>query len=69
MNMKIELMACSPNEAQKKCNFVIFIPSPLPSGIVMREQSLRSESTIDSNRRENNRSTFRQFLKESTERW
>lgn len=67
MNKKIELITCDPNEAQKQCNFVIFIPSSLPSGIVMREQSLRSESTIDSNRRENNRSTFRQVF-EGTDR-
>lgn len=67
MNKKIELTTCRPSEAQKQCNFVIFIPLSLPSGVVMREQSLRSESKIDSNRRENNRSTFRQVF-EGTDR-
>ena len=62
MNQKIELMPSSPSEAQKRCNFVIFIPSFLPSDVVMREQYLRPESNIDSNRRENNRSTFRQVF-------
>lgn len=62
MNNKTQLITCSSNEAQKQCNFVIFVSISLPSGVVIREQSLRCESTIDSNRRENNRSTFRQVF-------
>lgn len=62
MNNKTELITCNPSEAQKQCNFVIFVSTSLPSGVVIREQSLRSESTIDRNRRENNRSTFRQVF-------
>jgi len=27
MNKKIEPVSCSPEEAQKHCNFVIFVPS------------------------------------------
>lgn len=62
MNQKIEFVSCNPEEAQKQCNFVIFVPSFLPSGVVMREQYLRLESKIDRDRRENNRSTFRQIF-------
>ncbi len=62
MDTNIELTSCNPSEAQKQCNFAIFVSTSLPSGVVIREQSLRSESTIDSNRRENNRSTFRQVF-------
>ncbi len=62
MNKKIEFVSCSPGEAQKQCNFVIFVSSFLPSGTVMREQYLRLESKIDRHRRENNRSTFRQVF-------
>lgn len=62
MNKKFEFVSCRPEEAQKHCNFVIFVPSFLPSGVVMREQSLRLESKIDRDRRENNRSTFRQVF-------
>lgn len=62
MNKKIEFVSCSPEEAQKHCNFVIFVSSSLPSGVVMKEQSLRLESKTDRDRRENNRSTFRQVF-------
>lgn len=65
---KFELTSCTPNEAQKQCNFVIFVPNFLPSDMSIKEQYLRSESKIDRNRRENNRSTFRQVFEGANRR-
>jgi hypothetical protein len=62
MSKKIEFLSCSPDEAQKQCNFVIFVPTFLPLGVVIREQHLRPESTVNRDKRENNRSTFRQVF-------
>lgn len=62
MDTNIGLTFCNPSEAQKQCNFVIFVSTSLPSGIIVREQCLRPESKINGNRRENNRSSFRQVF-------
>lgn len=63
MDKKFECISYSPSEAQKHCHFVVFIPTFLPKDLSINEQSLRPESAIDTNRRENNRATFRQVFK------
>lgn len=56
------LKACGPEEAQKLCHFIIFASPDLPKDLVLKEQTLRLESTSDADRRENNRTTFRQVF-------
>lgn len=58
----MDLIACSPSEAQKHCHFVIFASTFLPPHVVMKEEHLRPESNAHENRREHNRSTFRQVF-------
>lgn len=47
---------------QKQCNFIVFMPTSLPSDLVITEKSFRKESKSSTNKRENNRSTFRQIF-------
>lgn len=58
----VELVNCSPSEAQRQCHFVVFIPALVPKGLRLHEQYLRPESKVDRNRRENHRATFRQVF-------
>jgi hypothetical protein len=55
-------VSCNPEEAQKHCKFVVFVPSVLPSDVILKDQNLRLESNVDTGRRENNRTTFRQLF-------